>query len=648
MPDGVRLSARLWLPLGADLSPVPAILEYIPYRKTDMVRPRDERNHPFLAANGFACLRVDMRGSGESEGRMRDMYEAAELSDARDVIEWIAAQTWCNGAVGMFGTSWGGTASLQANIDAPPALKAIIAVCATQDRYENDIHHSGGCLLTDSIEWGATLPAILGSPPTAASRGTDWLTCWRDRLDNLSFPLERWVREERRGDYWRHGSVACDYNRLSCPILAIGGWSDRYSDSVMSLVDARPDISWGIVGPWGHHYPDQGHPGPAIDFQKLMLDWWSHWLVQDRQPDPGWPKLRVWLCEFDPPGNVIDQRNGQWIESAQAASDARPRLWHLGDNGLCSTQEPEARTWPIPYDLSVGTSAGDTGFFGRYGGLPVDQSNDDDRSLTFDTAPLENDVILYGAAEIELMVSTIDPVSQISLRINDVAPDGVSACVALAFRNLALGDDLDSGIQTSNDILRRVVVRFPTRAHRFKAGHRIRLSFASTCWPMIWPAPNQTCITVGSGTLKFPELQGAPTDLQTPFPPPAPSSYAQPTETVTSPRIERFSRTDPDGIVVSGWNQPLTIWRSPATGTAFGYETKAEHCIDLSSPQSARSRFDHRMTFEWEDAMIRMSSEVTVTCDEGNYYVSGELRASLNSEQIAHRIWRCAVPRRYS
>ena len=263
MPDGVRLAARLWIPREAWTAPAPAIFEYIPYRKADMVRARDERNHPFFAAHGYACIRVDMRGSGDSEGHMPDMYAENELSDARSVIEWLAAQPWCNGRVGMFGTSWGGTASLQAGVDAPEALAAVIAVCATHDRYEVDIHHKGGCLLTDTFEWGATLPAILALPPTR-NVGEDWRERWEARLRSLAFPLEDWVREEARGDYWRRGSVIHEAERLSCPILAVGGWSDGYSSSVMSLVDARPDLVRGVVGPWGHHYPDQGHPGPAI------------------------------------------------------------------------------------------------------------------------------------------------------------------------------------------------------------------------------------------------------------------------------------------------------------------------------------------------------------------------------------------------
>ena len=231
------------------------LLEYIPYRKRDLVRARDARNHPVFAANGYVCLRVDMRGSGDSEGAMPDMYAEAELSDARHVIDWIAAQAWSNGRVGMFGTSWGGTASLQAAVDAPGPLKAVLANCATIDRFEDDIHWMGGAVLTDTVEWGAALPAILACPPDSATVGDGWRGMWEARLAGLAFPLENWIAHGTRGRYWRHGSVRFAAERLSCPVLAIGGWSDRYANSVMPLVAARPDLCWGVVGPWSPPLP---------------------------------------------------------------------------------------------------------------------------------------------------------------------------------------------------------------------------------------------------------------------------------------------------------------------------------------------------------------------------------------------------------
>ena len=477
MPDGVRLAARLWLPREAARRPVPALLEYIPYRKGDMVRARDERYHPYFAAHGYACLRVDMRGSGDSEGRMTDMYTPEELSDARHVIDWIASRPWCSGSVGMFGKSWGGTASLQASVDAPEALKAVIAVCATHDRYEDDIHHMGGCLLTDSVEWGATLPAILASPPGAGTVGPGWRALWEDRLAHLAFPLEPWVREEARTAYWRRGSVRFEADRIACPILAIGGWADRYSSSVMSLVDRRPDRVWGIVGPWGHQYPDTGHPGPAAGFQQLALEWWDHWLKTPRPPRPPWPPLRVWLRGFDPPADAIDRRNGEWIESKSPAAASTLHAFHLDRGRLRGSPPPAAsgsapmpgpELAPVPDDLRAGLASGDTGYFGRFGGLPLDQGPDDARSLVYETAPLREAFTLFGAAELMLEVVASRPLAQLSVRIGDVAPDGRVCRVGLALRNLALDDDPERDVAGARPGTGKIRIRLPHQRLPFR------------------------------------------------------------------------------------------------------------------------------------------------------------------------------------
>ena len=661
MPDGVRLSARLWLPQGAEARPVPAILEYIPYRKADMVRARDERNHPVFATRGYACLRVDMRGSGDSEGHMPDMYTPHELDDARAVIAWIAAQPWCDGSVGMFGTSWGGTASLQAAVDAPPALKAVIAVCATHDRYEDDIHHKGGLLLTDSIEWGATLPAILGSPPTATSRGKQWFFDWRERLERLTFPLETWVREEERSPYWQWGSVTRQADRIGCPVLAVGGWSDRYSNSVMSLVEKCPDRVWGIVGPWGHHYPDQGHPGPAMDFQRAALDWWDHWLKAPSSVPPAdspsapscWPRLRLWLPEFDPPQDVIETRNGGWIELSDRAGKATEALVLL-PNGASLTETPVdgaadgAAAAAVPYDLRVGLASGDTGYFGRFGGQPTDQAVDDSQSLVFDSAPLDDALVLLGAASAELELVSDQPLAQIALRIGDVAPDGRVARVALALRNLALDDSLETGEPMVADQPRRRRIDFHTKAYRFRPGHRIRLALSSSYWPLAWPSPKPFRLTLNLAgcRLTLPVLRAPVQPLALPFEAPRPGIE----------RFERLSRGDlvrsasegNDGAVLSGWHQSYTSLRFQQTETVFGYETQAWHRLHPSDPCSASSRFDHRLSFERPDgtAEVRGSAEVRAAGDA--FLLSGSVTASWQGEEVMTRRWAPRLSRRLS
>ncbi len=651
MPDGIRLAARIWLPHEAAKAPVPAILEIIPYRKGDMVRARDERNHPYFAANGYACLRVDMRGSGDSEGLMGDMYEPNELFDTRHVLDWIAEQPWCNGRVGMFGTSWGGTASLQASLDAPKCLKAVIAVCATHDRYEDDIHHMGGCLLTDTIEWGATLPAILASPPCAETVGANWRQMWLERLEHLTFPLEAWVREEARGAYWRSGSVRFDSEMMTCPILAVGGWSDRYSNSVMSLADARPDKVWGIVGPWGHHYPDVGHPGPGMDFQRVALEWWNHWLKDTGQASLEWPKLQVWMREFDPPQDALERRNGHWVQSQAPRDEGASFQFHLANGALTLTEtsDGDGADRVIPHDLRVGQHSGDTGYFGRFGGLPLDQAADDAPALLYESSELTEDLVLFGAAEFAFKVKVDKHATQIALRINDVAPDGSVCRVVMAMRNLALDDMLDApdGAPVCNHEFR---VRFPTNAYRFKAGHKVRLALTASHWPLVWPSPAATKMYLQEidAVLTLPTVSRDMRSAKCNLPEPSSPVTQERHTVVESERIQRTTEETEDGIVISSWHQaPIRVLHHDTQST-FGFQTRAEHKICGQNPLSAQSRFDHTLEYERPDGTARVQSWAAVRCDEEHFHVSGKVTVFWNNEQIFTRSWDPSIKRRVS
>ena len=645
MPDGVRLAARIWLPSSALTNPAPAVFEYIPYRKVDMVRARDERNHPYLAENGIVAVRVDMRGSGDSEGQMSDMYCEEELNDARHVIKWLTSQPWCNGKIGMFGTSWGGTASLQANINAPDALKAIIAVCATHDRYEDDIHHMGGCLLTDSVEWGATLPAILGAPPSANVED-NWFEMWKARLDGLSFPLETWLRNEDRGSYWRHGSVIHQSDQMRAPILCVGGWSDRYSNSVMSLVDRRPDLAWGIVGPWGHHYPDHAHPGPGVGFQELMLEWWQHWLIKDNPSEPEWPKLRTWVRSYDSPADAINIRSGSWVQTPASKEITSMTEWHLSKEGL--NKDVSEIQLNLPSNLKAGSKGADTGYFGRFGGLPLDQSYDDKASLSFDTKPLEKDCLIYGAARLELNLKLSSPRSQLCMRLNDVAPDGTSVRITWAIRNLALDDNLD--IPESPIPLEALTIRvqFPSMAYRIKAGHILRLAVSQSYWPMVWVPPSIGVITLLSGVLTLPEPHYELESLKVNLPKvedlPSEKSYTVSTEA----QLERYPEKFENGEVRSGWFQPYSSVLLNEINTYFGYETRAEFRIRPNEPLTAFCCYEHSMTFTRPDGTAVVNCIVELTCNNDNYRLLGTFKASWDNQIVKTHKWNFNISRKYT
>jgi len=219
LADGTRLAARIWLPLASDSQPFPALLEYIPYRKNDGTAVRDAIRHPYLAGHGYACVRVDMRGSGESDGILYDEYLKQEQDDCLEVMAWIAAQPWCNGSLGMFGKSWGGFNALQVAARRPPQLKALITIGFTDDRYHDDVHYMGGCVLASQmLPWAAVMFGYNAQPPDPRWVGERWREMWLDRLDKTPPFAEAWLAHQRRDAFWKHGSVREDYAAIEVPV----------------------------------------------------------------------------------------------------------------------------------------------------------------------------------------------------------------------------------------------------------------------------------------------------------------------------------------------------------------------------------------------------------------------------------------------
>lgn len=326
MPDGARLYARIWRPLTDE--PVPALLEYLPYRLTDWTAPRDAQRHPWYAGHGYASVRVDVRGHGNSEGRPGDEYDARELADGVAVVEWLAAQPWCTGSVGMFGISWGGFNSLQIAALAPEPLKAVVTVCSTDDRYDNDVHYMGGSVLAvDMHAWAATMLAFAARPPDPRHVGDGWREQWLARLDAVEPLVDTWLAHQTRDAYWKHGSVCEDYAAIGAAVLAVGGWHDPYRDTVLRLVEHLPkDRVRGLIGPWSHQYPDRGlPPGPAIGFLQETLRWWDHWLKGEDTGVLAEPLLRSWISDPHPPATSYAELPGRWVGDDAWPSPRSPR-----------------------------------------------------------------------------------------------------------------------------------------------------------------------------------------------------------------------------------------------------------------------------------------------------------------------------------
>ena len=244
LSDGTHISLKIWFPSDSIaqtsfanstsfqqfrptecryLEKHPVILEHLPYRKSDWSLARDYRRHTWMCSHGFTIIRSDMRGNGDSEGLYYDEYEEQEQNDACEIIQWVAEQSWCNGRVGMYGKSWGGFNGLQVAYKQPDALKSIISLYSTDDRYATDVHYMHGCVVgTEMIGWSSIMFGYNCRPPHPA-HVPNWKDIWMKRLQNQEGPFVNiWLSHQARDEYWKQGSVCEDPQRIQIPVLAIG------------------------------------------------------------------------------------------------------------------------------------------------------------------------------------------------------------------------------------------------------------------------------------------------------------------------------------------------------------------------------------------------------------------------------------------
>ena len=653
LKDGCRLSARMWLPEDAEQDPVPAILEYIPYRKRDGTRGRDEPMHHYFAGHGYAAVRVDLRGSGESDGLLPDEYTQQELEDGVEVIEWIAAQKWCSGNVGMMGKSWGGFNCLQVAALRPKALKAVLSVCSTDDRYADDIHWMGGCLLNDNLWWGAIMLAYQARPADPELFGPGWRENWKQRLQAMPFWPALWLKQQRRGDYWRHGSICEDYGAIQVPVFLVGGWADAYTNAIPRMLEHLKVPRKGVIGPWAHIYPQDGTPAPAIGFLQEAVKWWDRWLKDVANGVDGEPMLRAWIEDWKPPVGTHAVSPGRWVaEDAWPSPGITKKIWYLNaDRGLARGAGP-ARDLAIRSPLQVGQAGGEWMGAGCPGEHPTDQRPDDALSLTFDTPPLPGALDVLGAPELDLRLSADKPVAQLAARLIDVAPDGAALRVSYQVLNLTHRDSHAEPTPLEPGKRYRVRVKLNDCGHRFAAGHRIRISISSAYWPLVWPAPEWATLAVAAGEsrLLLPVRPARPGDGQNPFAAPE-TAPVTPATRLSQGRIERrygydavndraFYVTDADGGVFGEG-----MVRLDEIGTAQDHHLKRELSIAPNEPLSAQYTLTERYLLKREGWDIRADISCGMTSTLDSFTIWGRLEAFEGGESVVLREWREVVPR---
>ena len=523
-------------------------------------------------------------------------------------------------------------------------------MCATDNRFDDDIHHMGGCLLTDTVEWGAALPAILALPPDPETVGPGWRQMWRERLEGAGFPLESWIRHETRDAYWRRGAVNETRGSLACPTLLVGGWADRYSNTVMNLLARGGDRCWGIVGPWGHHYPDPGRPGPGIGFQPEALRWWDRWLRGVANGVDGEPRLRVWMQAYAAPRDRLARRPGRWVGERSWPSPNVALEDHRLARGVLRAGPAghDPGTALVPQAWEVGAAAGDTGYFGREGGLPLDQREDDARSLVFETAPLDEAVEVLGPACLQVSLESDRPVATLVARLNDVPPSGGVARVGLAVRNLALDDGGGLARRLVPGKARAVSIDFPNTAWRFDAGHRIRLALSSACWPLIWPAPRLARITLhlAHARLTLPVRAAGGREARVAFAGPVCVAGPETRAVVPDRPLERRTCVDAEtGGRSVRWHQPYRCTYFVGIDLEFGSGTRAEHRIASGDPARASTRFEHRLHLGRRGWTVDVVGVAELTSTETAYHPRGSLEVRENKKLVFERRWSPVISR---
>ena len=636
LADGTRLAARLWLPEDAERQPAPAIFETIPYRKGDSTAYRDAINHGYLAGHGYACLRVDIRGSGDSDGVLPGRPAGQQVDDGEQVLRWIAGQPWCDGRVGMMGLSWGAAATLALAARCPPELGAALVACPPggSTRY-----HKNGCLLAGNLGIMSVLVAYHARPPDPAVVGEAWRDMWHNRLDAAERAFADPAALMTGGS--TVGGAFDTYRAIACPLYAIGGWCDTHPDVVLDLLAALDAPRKGLIGPWAHVYPHLGVPGPKPGFLQEVRRWFDHWLkgVDDGIMDE--PMLRVWMPESVAPRPYYDERPGRWVaEPSWPSPNVATQTFAVTATGLAEAPGADARL-TLRSPQTVGAASGMWMPYmacGPAAELPGDQRVDDAGSLVFDSEPLTETVEILGVAGAVLEVAADRPRGLAVVRLCDVAPDGASARVAWGM----LAIDGEPGMR------RPITVALSPTAHAFPAGHRIRLAVSTSYWPLIWPAaePATLHISLGASRLALPVRAPRADDADLrPFGPAEgarPPAHSQPKPAHHDRKVIHDRAT---GEQILSDVEDGGVFRLEASGLEIVTYGSQIHRITADDPASASVALVWRAGLRRGDWRTQVETQTDIRATADTLHIDLAFEATVGGRPVRQHRWTHKVPR---
>lgn len=639
MPDGVRLAADIYVPEGAE-ERMPVLLEYLPYRKDEGRRNRFGL-YSYFVKRGYAVARVDIRGTGNSEGRLVPYeYSEQEQADGESVIDWLSKQSFSNANVGMFGISWGGFNAIHMAMRRPPALKAIITIMSTDDIYQDDVHFMDGMMHIDAYEIGQDLSNILPGAPEFVLDSA----YFSNRFDTEPWLLQ-YKRQQRDGAFWDRASLNTDYSNINIPVFAIGGWYDGYRDAVLRISENLKSPVKAMIGPWNHTFPNWADPPPAIEWRAEAVRWFDHWLKAKDTGILKEPPLQLFIRDWHPPGTEHKSINGKWQSFPKVVASSNPLLLHFNSKGQLTEQAPTAvAEHRLVYRPSAGPEAGGSVMW--WGDWSPDQQAGDSSALVFETEPLTGDVAIVGFPMAELIVKADAPRANWFVRLNDVAPDGRVTLVTGAGMNGTHRLSAQDPADIEKNAWFPLSVELHATSWIFRKGHRIRVTVSNALWPMIWPTPYaftsslKTAPTNGSG-IRLPVLnRGDSTEV----------NFEEPREDPQLPGYASISAG-----TNSGYAEVSGVSRDPKTGVATvkltntdGYQypwgkvyndEEIVHTVNDRDPAKASTKSHYTTRIELDRRLLLFEGQLDFTSDEKNFYYSYTRKVTENGVLLRSRTW---------
>jgi uncharacterized protein len=641
MQDGVRLAASLYMPTGGKQGErFPVLLEYLPYRKDDGTVERDYPLHTYFARRGYVTARVDIRGTGASEGETPEReYSQTEQNDGEQVIAWLASQPWSNGNVGMFGISWGGFNSIQMAMRRPPALKAIIAVCATEDLYNEDVHYIDGMMHVDEFEVAMDLDQTLSRSPDFP---VDEKTL-AARFDKEPWSLS-YMRHQRQSDFWHEPIRGLD--SIQIPVFMIGGMLDGYRDSIPRMLEKTRVPMKAIIGPWNHTFPDDAVPGPDIEWRREAVRWWDHWLKGRDTGIMREPQITVYMQHWHAPDLNLTAIPGDWRnEERWPPPEAIPQSFYLASEHTLANAAPTSSLDSLRYVPSTGVEAG---FW--WGDLTVDQRPADAFSLVYDSVPLSEDLAILGRPDAALHVSASAPLADWFARLCDVAPDGTVTLVTGAGVNGAQRDSQVNPADLEPGHVYSLQIKLHLTSWVFPKGHRIRLSISNSWWPTIWSTPYSmiTSLQLGGADASRLVLPVVPVHAisQPNFEKPEPSDH------LTDVHSEGYPWPGEYHVTRDEVRQAThVVWRgSDKTQYPWGKQTHHEQLtydVEDARPEVNVVQGDSDTTFEVKNRTLLYRGHLEMHSDAKIFHYTYHRELLENGQIIRQKTWQESIPRDY-